>query len=222
MLDSLIDFFTTYGNFAVFGVLLLCGFGLPVPEDITLVAGGVIASMACTIDGSFLLALEKCPQVHTMFFVSMAGVLIGDSTMFFIGRIFGEKLLNVKFFSRLVTPERYEWVQRKFESHGFYFIFAARFMPGLRSPIFVISGMTNRVSYIKFVLTDGLAALISVPIWVYLGFWGERQLNDLSDLEHYIKRGQTGLLTVIGVLIVSVIAIWYVKQKIKEKTNFLK
>lgn len=222
MLDSLIDFFTTYGNIAVFGVLLLCGFGLPVPEDITLVAGGVIASMSCPVEGPFLLAFQQCHQVHTMFLVSMAGVLIGDSIMFSIGRIFGEKLLNVKFFSRLVTPDRYEWVQRKFESHGFYFIFAARFMPGLRSPIFVISGITHRVSYIKFILTDGLAALISVPLWVYLGFWGEHQLNDISDLEHYVKRGQTGLFAMVGVLIVSIFVIWYIKRKIKQKTNFLK
>ncbi|BBH52022.1 DedA family protein [Fluviispira sanaruensis] len=219
LLDSLIEFFTTYGYIAVFGVLLLCGFGLPIPEDITLVAGGVISSVACAVDGTFMQALQSCHQVHLMFAVSMAGVLIGDSTMFFLGYIFGNKLLKVKFFARIVTQDRYNWTQSKFEKYGFWFIFAARFMPGLRSPIYVVTGITRKVSYIKFILTDGLAAIISVPLWVYLGFWGQRQLTGSSELEHYVKKGQMGIITIIGIAIVSLIIIWYIKKKIKEKTN---
>ncbi len=219
MLDSLIDFFTTYGSIAVFGVLLLCGFGLPIPEDITLVAGGVISSVACTVDGSFLQALNDCNDVHIMLLISMAGVLIGDSTMFFLGRIYGEKLLKVKFFSNIVTQKRYEWIQEKFAKHGFWLIFAARFMPGLRSPIFVVTGITRKVSYIKFLLTDGLAAVISVPVWVYLGFWGERQLSDLNLLDHYVKKGQYGIFTVLGIAIFTLVIIWFIKKKINEKTG---
>jgi membrane protein DedA with SNARE-associated domain len=41
----LLPIFTEYGYVAVFLVLLACGFGLPLPEDITLVAGGVIAGL---------------------------------------------------------------------------------------------------------------------------------------------------------------------------------
>jgi membrane protein DedA with SNARE-associated domain len=219
-LNSLIVFFTNYGFIAVFGVLLLCGFGLPVPEDITLVAGGFISSMACSVDGTFLEALKSCNEVHYMLAVSMAGVLIGDSTMYFLGRIFGEKLLKIKFFSKIVTPERYQWIQEKFAKHGFWFIFAARFMPGLRSPIFVVTGISKKVSYLKFFLTDGIAALISVPVWVYLGFWGERQLSDLKLLDHYVKKGQYSIFIILGIAIVALLVIWFVKKKIKEKTGF--
>lgn len=220
LLDSLIDFFTNYGSIAVFGVLLLCGFGLPIPEDITLVAGGVISSIACPVDGTLLDALKSCHEVHYMLVVSMAGVLLGDSTMFFLGRIFGEKLLKIKFFAKIVTPDRYKWVQEKFTKHGFWFIFSARFMPGLRSPIFVVTGITRKVTYLKFILTDGIAALISVPVWVYLGFWGERQLSDLNLLDNYVKKGQYGVFTVLGIAIVTLVIIWFVKKKIKEKTGF--
>lgn len=220
LLDSLIDFFTNYGSIAVFGVLLLCGFGLPIPEDITLVAGGVISSLACSIDGSFIEAFKSCNEVHFMLAVSMAGVLIGDSTMFFLGRIYGEKLLKIKFFKKIVTQERYEFVQEKFAKHGAWFIFAARFMPGLRSPIFVITGITRKVTYLKFVLTDGIAAIISVPVWVYLGFWGERQLSDLNVLDHYVKKGQYGIFAIIGIAIITLVVVWLVKNKIKAKNNF--
>lgn len=44
-MDLLISIFSDYGYLAVFVMLLLCGFGLPIPEDITLVAGGIIAGL---------------------------------------------------------------------------------------------------------------------------------------------------------------------------------
>lgn len=51
-------------------------------------------------------------------------------------------------------------------------LFVARFLPGLRSPIFLTAGMTRRIPFWRFLLLDGLAALISVPVWVYLGYFG--------------------------------------------------
>ena len=38
-------FFSQYGYAAVFLVLIACGFGVPIPEDITLVTGGVISGL---------------------------------------------------------------------------------------------------------------------------------------------------------------------------------
>lgn len=217
MLDSLIQFFSTYGYFAVFGVLLLSGFGLPLPEDITLVAGGFIASLACTAEVSFLPALSQCHQVHIMFAIGMAGVLLGDSTMFFIGRTFGKKALNMKFISRIISQERYEWAQAKFEKYGVLFVFSARFMPGLRSPIFIVAGITHKVSYLKFILTDGAAAIVSVPLWVYFGFWAERQLSDLVTIESYVKKGQLSIIIVLGLLITSFFCYLYIRRKINSK-----
>lgn len=221
MLDHLIEFFTQYGTFAVFGALILCGFGMPIPEDIILVAGGVLAGMACGSDFTFFHALKDCNAVHIMFAVAMAGVLIGDSCMYLMGRIFGMKLLNMRFTKKLLPPERVHWVQKKFLRYGVYFIFIARFMPGLRSPIFIIAGITRRVPFIKFFLTDGFAALISVPLWVYLGFWGERQLSDTGALERYIKKGQISLLVAVAAVIVVTGIIIYIKNRVKHKIKIL-
>ncbi len=221
MLDTLINFFINYGYFAVFGVLLLCGFGLPIPEDIVLVAGGVIAGLSCDDGLSFAHSLKSCNAVHFMFLVSMAGVLIGDSTMYFAGRILGTSVVDKPFAKKIITAKRIEWVQKKFERYGAFFIFAARFMPGLRSPIFIVAGISQKVSYLKFLLTDGLAALISVPFWIYLGYWGERQLNDMEVLEVYIKKSQMSLLIIVGVLIVSTAVVLYIKHKLKDKIKLL-
>lgn len=195
-LEALVTFFSTYGYAAVFGVLLLCGFGLPVPEDITLVAGGIISGLGLT-------------NVHWMLVVSLLGVLVGDGTMFFLGRIFGARILKVRLVARFLTPDRYALVQRQFEKYGNWVLFVARFMPGLRSPIFMTAGITRRVSFWRFLLMDGFAAVISVPIWVYLGYYGANQREWLMDM---VKRGQNGVLLVIGLLLVAIV-VFYFKRK---------
>lgn len=177
-LQILLDFFAGYGYVAVFAVLLVCGFGVPIPEDITLVAGGVISGLGYA-------------NVHYMFVVGMAGVLVGDGIMFLAGRIFGHKVLRFKPIARILTQERFEAVQEKFEKYGNWVLFVARFLPGLRSPIFITAGMTRRVSYWRFLIMDGFAALISVPVWVYLGYYGAANRDWLMTMVH---RGQAGLM----------------------------
>ena len=190
---------------------------MPLPEDVTLVAGGFISSIACSSEGSFLTGLKECHQVHVMFFVGMAGVLIGDSIMFFVGHKYGQRVLEMKLFSKIISQNRYQWAEDKFKKYGTVFVFAARFMPGLRSPIFIVTGITKIVPYWKFLLTDGTAAIISVPVWVYLGFWGERQLNDMNSLDYYVKKGQISVLVMLCLIILGLSLFFYIRSKIRKK-----
>ena len=89
-MEFLINFFSDYGYFAVLFVLIICGFGVPIPEDITLVSGGVISGLGYT-------------NVHIMLVVSLFGVLLGDSTMYWLGRIYGTKILRFRPIRRFLT-----------------------------------------------------------------------------------------------------------------------
>ena len=60
----------------------------------------------------------------------------------------------------------------------------------------MVSGITRRVSYTRFVLIDFCAAIISVPIWVYLGEFGAKNL----DCTRTIKKGQLVIYILIGIL----------------------
>jgi len=199
LLNILVTLFTNHGYAAVFSVLLLCGFGLPVPEDVTLVAGGVISG------------IENSPmRFHIMFLVGMAGVMVGDSIMFLAGYFKGEQILKSKLVARIVTQERYESVQVQFEKYGKWVVFMARFMPGLRAAIFLTAGISKKVSFVRFFLTDGFAALISVPIWVYLGFYFATNFELL--LEH-LHKGQMIVLSIVGIGILLGFFLIYRKRK---------
>lgn len=196
-MEWLIDFFSSYGYWAVFLVLLACGFGLPIPEDITLVSGGVISGLGYT-------------NVHIMLVVSMLGVLVGDSTMYWLGRLYGEKILQFRLIKRLVTPKRYQIVQEKFSTQGTKLLFLARFLPGLRAVVYLVSGITQRVNFAKFVLIDFCAAIISVPIWVYLGDFGA---SNLDWLHAQVKKGQMGIFIGLGLIALFIGWKWYQKKK---------
>jgi membrane protein DedA with SNARE-associated domain len=196
-LSWLVNFFTEFGYWAVFGVLIACGFGLPIPEDISLVAGGIISGLHFT-------------QLHTMFVVGMAGVLIGDGIVFAIGRLFGERVFSLPYIRRLMTPERFALVQSKFTKYGNWVLFAARFMPGLRTPIFLTAGASGKVSFVRFFVLDGGAALISVPVWIYLGYLGADNREWLMQM---VKRGQTFTLGAIGVAVLTALLIFFIRRR---------
>ena len=196
-MDILVAIFTDYGYFSVFFILLICGFGVPIPEDITLVAGGIIAGLGFA-------------DVHTMVVASLFGVLIGDGTMFTLGRIFGERILKFRPIRRILPPRRFGQVQEKFAKYGNWVLFVARFLPGLRSPIFVTAGMSRQISYCRFLVMDGFAALISVPVWVYLGYLGAYNRDWLMEMVH---RGQHGVFVALGILAVVIAAVWWRRHR---------
>lgn len=202
-------FFVEYGYAAVFFVLVICGFGVPIPEDLTLVTGGVISGMGYT-------------NPHIMFAVGMLGVLVGDGIMFAAGRIWGQKILRFKPIARIMTPKRYEQVQEKFDKYGNWVLFVARFLPGLRTAVFVTAGISRKVSYLRFIIMDGLAALISVPIWIYLGEYGAHNIDWLMAKMHSL---QSSIFVILGIGAAVVAWIWWKKRqriqfyrsKLKEK-----
>lgn len=197
------SFFTQYGYAAVFVVLIACGFGVPIPEDVTLVTGGVISGLGYA-------------NVHIMFLVGMLGVLVGDGMMFMAGKIYGDKILRFKPIARVMTPERYAQVQEKFDKYGNWVLFVARFLPGLRTPIFISAGISGKVSFTRFLMMDGLAALISVPIWVYLGDYGASNREWLMNKVHQF---QYGLFILIGI---GALVLGYFWLKKRRRNRFYK
>ncbi len=201
-MEFLINFFSDYGYFAVLFVLIICGFGVPIPEDITLVSGGVISGLGYT-------------NVHIMLVVSLFGVLLGDSTMYWLGRIYGTKILRFRPIRRFLTLERLRMVRSKFEQYGNRVLFVARFLPGLRAPIYMVAGITRRVSFIRFLLLDFFAAIISVPIWVYLGDLGA---SNLDWLHEQIKKGQSIIYILIALLAIYLVWKWRKgRKKVSKK-----
>ena len=195
-LATLIAVFTRHGYVAVFVVLLVSGFGIPIPEDISLVAGGIIAGLGYA-------------DVNLMCVVGLAGVLLGDTVMFLVGHHFGARAMRLRWVAHLLTPRRYAKVQHKFARYGNWLMFVARFLPGLRTAVFLTAGMTHRVSFLRFIALDGLAALISVPAWVYLGYFGAENHDELLA---WVRRGE-GVIAFAAILLIAAAGWFWWRRK---------
>jgi membrane protein DedA with SNARE-associated domain len=176
MFETLLKYFqdSPLSLWGPFLVLILCGLGLPVPEDIVLVVAGVLGVM----DGRSWIDISV---------VMYAGVMIGDSTIFLAGRFFGGKLRNAPRFQRYFPVVKQAKVERLFDRYHSLVLFFGRFLPGLRAPIFFTAG-SMKVGYWKFFFFDGLAALVSVPFFVWLGHWlWDEFQDDIVALQHVLS-----------------------------------
>ncbi|MCA3014471.1 MAG: DedA family protein [Myxococcaceae bacterium] len=179
-LFSLVD--GTSGVFAylvVFGILFVCGLGLPLPEDVSLILGG------------YLVHGGKA-RLDLMMLTGYLGIIVGDSMIFFFGRRLGARVdaRPSGFFARIVTPEKRARVEQLFKRHGEKIIIIARFLPGVRAVTYFTAGSVG-MKWRRFALYDSLAALASAPVFVFLGFKFGGELDELIDA---IKRGQRNVL----------------------------
>jgi membrane protein DedA with SNARE-associated domain len=173
LVSAYIEHFTYAG---LFGVLLLCGLGLPLPEDIALLAGGFLAHRGIT-------------QYPMTLAVSFVGVIIGDNSLFFLGRRFGTGLVSYFRLGRPSSEAQIDRLKGFMDRHGNRAIFYARFLAGLRALIYLTAGSLG-VKPARFIFYDMLGALISVPIVVSLGYLFGGQIEQLfrylGGFEHLI------------------------------------
>lgn len=174
-----------------FLVLVICGVGLPIPEDITLLTMGYLTYLPLP-DGS--------PRPHANVLLAIGigflGCMCGDGVMFALGRRYGLRLLGRRPFCWLLTASRIERARRTVERHGPKMLFAARFMPGVRSVGFFTAGLLG-TPYLRFVTFDGLAAAISVPFFVGAGwYWGA----DIDWALTQVRHAEHGVLALILVV----------------------
>ncbi len=173
---------------AAFGILLACGLGLPIPEDITLFTLGFFS-------------YKGQVDLVVSIVVAMVGVLLGDTITYLIGRYLGDSIMSMPGLRSMFTPNRMHKVKASFDKFGNIFIFFARFAVGLRAPTFWAAGHF-KVSFVAFLLLDGFAALISVPLFVYLGYKTGGLIEDIKKYETIV--GVSAAVIIVGLVALSI------------------
>jgi membrane protein DedA with SNARE-associated domain len=182
----------------VFSVLVLCGFGLPMPEDIILVTGGLLAWRASPLEEATLAAMVRDPGLLAMVGFGLGGILAGDSIIFLAGRKLGHRVAEFGPLRRIITPEKLTAAEKLLRRRGNLVVVVARFLPGLRAPTYFTVGHA-KLPYWEFLLFDGAAALISAPLWVCLGFYfGSNIAEALRTAGHFSNYILAAVLAVVG------------------------
>jgi membrane protein DedA with SNARE-associated domain len=176
---------------AILVVLVLTGMGLPVPEEVPIVAAGVLSAHDHL---NPWLALAVC----------IAGALLGDTASYWIGYHFGRGVLQRhRWWAYVVTPERELRLERLIRAHGLKIFFTARFLIGIRSAIYLTAGIL-RISFLRFILIDALCAAGIISVFFGLSYWFGEQVAA------WIRKGEWAVTVVVVVvcLAVGAVALW--------------
>ncbi len=94
----------------IFILLFLGGFGSTLPEEIVLIIAGFLVS-------KFEL------NILTMFLLCLAGIVLADNLIYFLGFKLGKALLKLSFFRKVFSVQRQRWVKRLFLRYNFRLFF---------------------------------------------------------------------------------------------------
>lgn len=196
-LPALADQYGVYVAVLLMAILLLSGFGLPVPEDIPLL-------------GSGMLCFYGVAPLWAMLPVTFIFVVGADCIVFGLGRKYGTHVQDLPLLRRFLTKNRLDRAAEAYHRHGGKTLFVARFLPGLRAALFFSAGVV-KIPLWKMVAYDGFAAIISVPVWVIAGYYGADQID---RVKHGVQRGQLVILFLIALAIAI-----YLLVKVLRKTK---
>ena len=165
------------GSLSYAGVLLVLlagSLGVPVPEEIPIVTAGVLSHRGVM---RWWLALPTC----------MIGVLSGDVVLYWIGRRYGERVLDHGLVRRVLDAGRLAQVEAAYRRRGALIVFLARNVMGLRAAAFIGAGVV-RLAFWKFLLADGVAIGYGVPLNFALAFFFSAHLNAVMAEVHRVER----------------------------------
>lgn len=183
MIQEFIEHFT-YGGIVL--VLLLGGLGVPLPEELPILAAGALAREAVI---RWWIALPLC----------IVGVLVGDVVLYWAGRHWGERLLGWRVVRFVLTEARERRLLSAYRRHGLKIVVIARHVVGLRAAAFLTAGIA-RLPFWKFLLVDTAAACVGVPVSFGFAYFFTDQLQAILDDIHRVERWLLllGLLTLAG------------------------
>jgi membrane protein DedA with SNARE-associated domain len=186
MLQELLQRFTYLG---ILAALLLGSVGVPIPEEMPIVAAGILSHQGLA---RWWLALPVC----------VLGVLAGDVVLYWAGRRWGERLLRWRVVRYVLTRARADWLKAAYREHAMKTVAMARHVTGLRAAAFLTAGIA-RVPFWKFILADAAAAAVTVPLAFGLAYFFTHQINAILADVHRVERwlALAGLVAVAGALI---------------------
>lgn len=190
------------GVIVLFGLLFACGVGLPLPEDIPLtIAGFLIAK------GQMHLAAAGV--------AAWCGIIGGDLILYHLGRKFGPEITRVPFVGKHVTVERIEKAGKLFAKYGIGVVAIGRLFAGIRGAMVIAAGAT-KFSLVKFIIADGLAALVSGGLFIWLGHWVGTNFGSLEQIQEARKRFsgiEHVVLWVIVLVAAAVVFRWWWRRR---------
>lgn len=186
--------FETVGGWTLLIIMFLIIMIAIFSEDLACVAGGLLV-VSGIIDFWFAV-LAAC-----------LGVLIPDVILYALGRWIGNPILKWIPFRWFIKEEDIIKAEKMYRMRGVEIIFATRFLPGTRLPVYLVSGMIS-VKFSFFLFYFILAMIIWAPLLVWVSALIGQPM--ISYIASYQEHAIWLIPLIIGVLFLIVKGITFV------------
>ncbi|MFY9341744.1 MAG: DedA family protein [Planctomycetota bacterium] len=200
MFEQLVEAIQAYPYIGAAVVFVVCGIGLPLPEEIILLACGYICA-----------SWPERANLPVMMAWCAGAILTGDLVPTVLGRVFGVRLLRLRWVRRVISRQRLANFDRWFRRRGDWVILIARFLPGIRVVAFFTAG-TMKMPWRRFLFLDGLGILLIVPIMTWIGYHSAGVIDRIVAV---IERAERGILWgTLGALVVAAVWLWLWRRRV--------
>jgi membrane protein DedA with SNARE-associated domain len=183
--------------FLVIGLMFASSFGLPLPEEVTIISASLTAYMATHPDKyppPYPDAIGVNPVILAA--ICLFAVFVSDYFIYWIGSYFGDRLFRHPHWGKGFRGKSFQRVQKWIRNYGTLAPCIFRFTPGLRFPGHMMCGAIGLPKW-HFIVVVGVAATLTVPTQVLLiSAYGEVILNLLRQLKLVVIAGAFVLLGV--------------------------
>lgn len=190
--------FLAYSYVGIFLVIAATGCGLPLPEEVPIIAAGIAAGA------------DKLDPWLT-FAACLSGALVGDMAMYAIGRWMGRGFRRSRWLSKLINAKTEARTEAMIRRHGMKVFLVSRFLVGIRAPMYVSAGVL-RVPFWRFLAIDSICATLVVSIVFGLSYLYGDQFKAAWETIHQSQQTLT-LLIVIAALAALVAFFWWRRRK---------
>jgi membrane protein DedA with SNARE-associated domain len=183
---------SSYLGFFLF--IAATGCGMPIPEEAAIVVAGVLSSQDQLY---WPIALAVC----------LAGAVVGDSFMYGIGYRWGHGIFTSHpRFAKLFATENEQQFQRAVEAHALKVMLIARFLIGIRAPVYVMTGVVH-LPFRRFLLYDVISASLVVSVVFGLSYYfGE-------EVTGWVRHAEIRATLVVVLVLIAAIALLYYRHR---------
>jgi membrane protein DedA with SNARE-associated domain len=131
--------------------------------------------------------------------VCILGVVLSDIILYSAGRWFGKWLFRRKWLARILRSDKHRRMEENFHRYGVSILVFGRLVPGIRAPLFLTAGSMH-LPLPRFLLADGLGAIVGNSLFFFLGFWlGDSIKTLIENAEERLK--PILIIVAIGLLV---------------------